>query len=96
MKLKEVHHTQGQRCYEILQEALANNEASEASTYALKHCIYHLCEGGCRQEARGLMFRLEYLEERAKLGPAHALVLDGNRILSGKKDKAFELATVVV
>ena len=90
--VQRVHETLGKRCHEVLREALGNDkEASEASTYALKHCIYHLCEGGRRQEARALMFRLEYLEERAKLGPAHALVLDGNRIRSGKKDKALEL-----
>ena len=89
--VQRVHETLGKRCHEILQEALGNNEASEASVYALKHCVAHLCEGGRRQEARGLMFRLEYLEERAKLGPAHALVLDGNRIRSGKKAKALEL-----
>ena len=86
-----VHKTLGKRCHEVLREALENDEANEASTYALKHCISHLCEGGGRKDARGLMFRLEYLEERAKLGPALALVQDGNRIGGWGKDKPFEL-----
>ena len=62
----------------------------EASVYSLKHCISHLCDGGCRKDARALMFRSEYLEQRARLGPAHALVLDGNRVLK-EKDKPLEL-----
>ena len=95
VKLNGVHRQMGKRCKEVLEKARNMDEVEaedmyEASVYSLRHCISHLCDGGCRKDARALMFRSEYLEQRARLGPAHALVLDGNRVLK-EKDKPLEL-----
>ena len=62
VKLNGVHRQMGKRCKEVLEKAQNMDEVEaedmyEASVYSLKHCISHLCDGGCRKDARALMFR---------------------------------------
>jgi len=60
--------------------------------YLLRHGVYHAVQCNEVAQARtGLMFKFKWLLERAKLGPPHALVQDGNRLAVYHTDRAFAL-----
>ena len=62
------------------------------SKYLLRHGVYHAVHCEEVDQARThLMFKFKWLLERAKLGPPHALVQDGNRLAVYHTDRAFAL-----
>ena len=77
----KVHAAMGRKCQELWR----------TMEYGLKHVVTHLCAGGLSKQARDLMFVFEWLLARAKLGPPHALVQDGNRVARKHKDRGFAL-----
>jgi hypothetical protein len=77
----KVHAAMGRKCQELW----------PTMEYGLKHAVTHLCAGGLTKQARDLMFVFDWLLARARLGPPHALVLDGNRVAREHQDRAFEL-----
>ena len=77
----KVHAAMGRKCQELWR----------TMEYGLKHVVTHLCAGGLSKQARDLMFVFEWLLKRAKLGPPHALVQDGNRVAREHKDRGFGL-----
>eukprot|EP00505_MAST-04D_sp_SCG-Rhode-Island_P003613 Stramenopile-MAST_4_protein_3613 len=65
---------------------------SPRGKYLLRHGVYHAVQCNEVVQARThLLFQFKWLLERAKLGPPHALVQDGNRLAVFHTDRAFAL-----